>query len=197
MMAQDRYSSFGELYEVEKDGIDYRKQAVKRTSDCLIMAPHGGRIEPGTSELAKAVASEDHSLYLFEGIRKRPHSDLHVTSHKYDDYEAIEIVGEHSVVVAFHGRGDRNDPATIYVGGLDTTGRDAIIKELSSKGFETAVGFGELAGKHKNNICNRGSRSIGVQLEIPKTLREELLSKPDLLDKFSCAVRKAISGAEE
>ncbi len=196
-MAQDRYSSFEELYKGEKEGIDYRKQVVKRASDCLIMAPHGGKIEPGTSELAKAVASEDHSLYLFEGIRKRPHGDLHVTSHKYDDDEAIEIVGEHSIVVAFHGRGDRNDPATIHVGGLDTTCRDAIINELSSKSFEAAVGCGELAGKHKNNICNRGSRSIGVQLEIPKTLRDDLLSTPDLLDKFACAVRKAISGAEE
>ncbi|WP_090271116.1 poly-gamma-glutamate hydrolase family protein [Thalassovita taeanensis] len=192
MMAKDEYSSFVELYLVEKNGSDYLKQAVKRASDCLIMAPHGGKIEPGTSELAKAVASEDHSLYLFEGIRKRPHSDLHVTSHKYDDEEAIDIVSEHAVVVAFHGRRDRDDPATVHVGGLDAATRDAIINELALEGFNAAVGCGELAGEHKNNICNRGSRSSGVQLEIPKSLRNDLLSEPDLFNKFSRAVRKAI-----
>jgi len=31
-----------------------------------------------------------------------------------------------------------------------------------------------------------------VQLEIPKSLRNDLLSEPDLLNKFSRAVRKAI-----
>ncbi|WP_089269328.1 poly-gamma-glutamate hydrolase family protein [Puniceibacterium sediminis] len=192
-MPKDKYSSFKELYVVEKDGTDYQKRAVKRASDCLIMAPHGGRIEPGTSELSIAVASEDHSLYLFEGIRKRPHSDLHVTSHKYDDEKAIEIVREHAVVVAFHGRKDRDDPTTVHVGGLDADTRDAIIKELQLEGFHAAVGCDELAGEHKDNICNRGSRSLGVQLEIPKFLRDALLSKPDLLDQFSRAVRKAIA----
>ncbi|WP_108816901.1 poly-gamma-glutamate hydrolase family protein [Loktanella sp. Alg231-35] len=192
-MAKDRYSSFKELYDVEKDGTDYQKQAESRTSDCLIMAPHGGKIEPGTSELAKAVASEDHSLYLFEGIRKRPHSDLHVTSHKYDDEEAIKIVSEHAIVVAFHGRRDRDDPATVHVGGLDAATRDAIVNELSSDGFDAAVGCGELAGEHKNNICNRGRRSMGVQLEIPKSLRGDLLSEPNLLNQFSRAVRRVIA----
>lgn len=192
-MAKDKYSSFVELYLVEKNGSDYLKQAVKRASNCLIMAPHGGKIEPGTSELAKAVASEDHSLFLFEGIRKRPHNDLHVTSHKYDDEEAIEIVSEHAVVVAFHGRRDRDDPATVHVGGLDAATRDAIISELALEGFNAAVGCGELAGEHENNICNRGSRSSGVQLEVPKSLRNDLLSEPDLLNKFSRAVRKAIA----
>ena len=191
-MAKDQYSSFKELYVVERDGTDYQRQAVKRASDCLIMAPHGGRIEPGTSELAKAVANEDHSLYLFEGIRKRPHSDLHVTSHKYDDEEAVEIVSEHAVVVAFHGRKDGNDSSTVHVGGLDTATRDAIIHELGLEDFDAAVGSGELAGEHKNNICNRGNRSMGVQLEIPKSLRDDLISKPDRLAKFSRAVRKAI-----
>lgn len=192
-MAKDKYSSFVELYLVEKNGSDYLKQAVKRASNCLIMAPHGGKIEPGTSELAKAVASEDHSLFLFEGIRKRPHNDLHVTSHKYDDEEAIEIVSEHAVVVAFHGRRDRDDPATVHVGGLDAATRDAIISELALEGFNAAVGCGELAGEHEKNICNRGSRSSGVQLEVPKSLRNDLLSEPDLLNKFSRAVRKAIA----
>jgi phage replication-related protein YjqB (UPF0714/DUF867 family) len=196
MVAKDRYSSFKELYLAERKGTDYQKQVVKRASDCLIMAPHGGRIEPGTSELAKAVASKDHSLYLFEGIRNRPHTDLHVTSHKYDDEEAIEFASEHAVIVAFHGRRDRYDPTTVHVGGLDAATRDAIINELVLGGFDAAVGNGELAGKHENNICNRGGRSIGVQLEIPKSLRDDLLMKPDLLENFSRAIRKAISRAE-
>jgi len=192
-MAEDRYSSFKVLYASEKEGTDYRKEVVRRNSKCLIMAPHGGKIERGTSEVASRVAGDDHSLFLFEGLRKRPHRDLHVTSHKYDDEEAIELAREHALVVAFHGRKDRKDPVTVHVGGLDVEIRDAIITELKLSDFEAAVGTGEFAGQHESNICNRSNGSRGVQLEIPKSLRDKLRSKPDEVHKFASAVRKAIA----
>jgi phage replication-related protein YjqB (UPF0714/DUF867 family) len=196
-MSADRYSSFDQLFAHEKLGTDYQIVVENRGASCLIMAPHGGRIEPVTSDIARCIAEDDKSLYLFEGLRKRPHSDLHVTSHKYDEPQAIEIASKCEVVVAVHGRKDRDDPETVWVGGLDVETGSRVVKELNLAGFQSTIEAGELAAVHSKNICNRGRTSKGVQLEIPKSLRVELQSIPERLCVFSAAVRKALSTEQE
>jgi phage replication-related protein YjqB (UPF0714/DUF867 family) len=42
------------------------------------VAPHGGAIEPGTSEVAKQVADNDLSLFIFEGIKPKGNKRLHI-----------------------------------------------------------------------------------------------------------------------
>ena len=73
-MAGDKYGSFDELRRAERDGVDFRIRVMRREASVAIIAPHGGRIEPGTSELAEAIAGDDFSLYCFEGLGKRPHA---------------------------------------------------------------------------------------------------------------------------
>ena len=47
----DVYRNFTQLSESEREDIDFRIYAVKREgSSTVIVAPHGGAIEPGTSE---------------------------------------------------------------------------------------------------------------------------------------------------
>ena len=54
----------------KSEGIDFRISIVKRkASNIVIVAPHGGAIEPGTSEVATEVANNDLSLAIFEGIK--------------------------------------------------------------------------------------------------------------------------------
>jgi phage replication-related protein YjqB (UPF0714/DUF867 family) len=50
-----------------------------------VIAPHGGGIEPGTSELATAIAGDDFSLYLFEGLKSAGNGELHITSTNFDE----------------------------------------------------------------------------------------------------------------
>ena len=45
-----RYRSFEELKVHEVQGEDYEINHISRDSPFAIMAPHGGYIEPGTSE---------------------------------------------------------------------------------------------------------------------------------------------------
>lgn len=189
-MTADRYSSFKQLYEQETPGIDYHIAVQDRGTDVLIMAPHGGKIEPGTSEIASDIAGEDLSLYCFEGLRTRPHGDLHVTSHQYDESQAIDAVGKCEVVVAIHGRSDRDDPETVWLGGLDVMSLEKMEKQLRIAGFSAEIKSGVLAGAHPNNICNRGRTGSGVQLEIPKALRDELKARPARLRVFSEAIRR-------
>ena len=65
----DRFRSFEKLKFHFADNRDISIVATERQgTTCLIMAPHGGKIEKGTSELASAIAATDYSLYLFEGL---------------------------------------------------------------------------------------------------------------------------------
>ena len=41
-----------------------------KEANIVIIAPHGGGIEPGTSELAIAIAGEELSFAVFEGLIK-------------------------------------------------------------------------------------------------------------------------------
>ena len=54
-------------------------------SRVLIIAPHGGRIEVGTSELAALIAADEHNLFSFEGLKPRGHNrELHITSRCFE-----------------------------------------------------------------------------------------------------------------
>ncbi len=194
-MPKDKYSSFAELLANEKAGYYDEITSVSREDDTLIMAPHGRFIEPISSEIATCIARGDLSLYRFDGLRKRPHTDLHVTSHKYDEPHALEIVGRHAKVVAIHGRRDHDDPRTVWIGGCDQKTGDRIIEALDVAGFSAERRTGPLGGTDPKNICNRGRTAAGVQLEVPRSLRDPFGSDPDRLTAFADAVRAALAHA--
>jgi phage replication-related protein YjqB (UPF0714/DUF867 family) len=159
-----------------------------------MIAPHGGRIEPGTSEIAATIAGDTQSFYAFEALRP----GLHITSARFDEPQALALVGEAQKVVAIHGRADNGDPLTVGVGGLDMALRDEIVAALRAVGFAAAiVTQGRLAGRDLANICNRSATGAGVQLELPRTLRTQLTTEPIRLGAFCDAVRRAAVASEE
>lgn len=185
----DRYSSFAQLAAHERLGVDYRIHVDDRRSTVAVIAPHGGRIEPGSSEIATAIAGDDLSLYSFEGIRRgRAHGDLHITSTRFDEPHALELLAAMETAIAIHGRADSEDPA-VWVGGRDFRLRDAVISALNAAEFKTCRCEGRLAGADPANICNRTASGAGVQLELPRSLRDFLLAHNDQMQEFARAVR--------
>ena len=79
----DKYRSLEELMKVEKEGFDYRIRLCERNHEVTVVAPHGGRIEPGTSEVAESIAGSDWNKFLFEGIKPSKNRSLHVTSTRF------------------------------------------------------------------------------------------------------------------
>lgn len=190
----DEYTSFADLAAHKKQGDDYNFSVLDRASAVAIVAPHGGWIEYGTSQLATAVAGDDFSLYLFEGLKaKRPHRELHIGSEYFDEDRCVQLVTKAQIAIGMHGRADGDDPETIWLGGLGKELRDATALALENVGFKAITSGHRLAGEHKNNICNRGKGQAGVQIELPKTLRDTLVADAVRLALFSGAVRKAIS----
>lgn len=191
----DRYESFAALAAREIEGVHYRIRVETRPSPIAVVAPHGGWIEPGSSEAATAIAGETHSLYLFESLFRRAKGDgLHITSTRFDEPQALQLVKSAEIVIGVHGRKNGADEASIWVGGLHENLRDDICAALRTAGFRAkAVGEGHpLAGRDPANICNKGSRGAGVQLELPRALRISFAQDAPHRDAFAAAVRSAL-----
>ena len=187
MSQADRYRGFAELARETREGRDYRRVVEGRGGEIAIVAPHGGGIEPGTSEIARglagreiaralsgreiarAVAGQEFGLYCFEGLRPEGNDELHIASHRFDEPTAVRLVARARVVVAVHGCAGVHQ--AVYVGGLDRHLRERLIAVLRQAGFEAERATGDLAGCYASNICNRGRSGRGVQLEITGGLR--------------------------
>src|SRR5271156_3664471 len=114
----DRYRNFEDLAAHEEENLDFRIRSVDRYGASAVIAPHGGGIEPGTSELAEAIAGTGLSFYAFEGIKTNGNRVLHVTSSRFDEPKALALVAASPAVVALHGELDCPDQV-VFLGGLD------------------------------------------------------------------------------
>ena len=164
----DKYSNFQKLNLEERSGVDFRIDCRPRPRSVAIIAPHGGKIEPRTSEIAAAIADDIYNLYCFEGIKPRKNRELHITSCRFDEPQCVDLLSTCDRVVAVHGC--KGKEHVIYVGGLDRTLRDAIQNRLDAVDFKTDE-HPHFQGTHSKNICNRGRSGRGVQLEISLSLR--------------------------
>jgi phage replication-related protein YjqB (UPF0714/DUF867 family) len=185
------YGSFGELSVHETEGQDYVIRICLRNSPFLVMAPHGGKIEPGTAKIVEAIAGDDHSFYSFEGIKADGNNVLHVQSHLYDEPWAIEAVKRVEIVVTVHGHADREDPF-VMMGGLDTLLKSEIEHELRKAGYPIREATQGLKAIDPINICNRGRSGKGVQLEVSRKLRDSFRSDEGCLREFADVVRQGI-----
>jgi phage replication-related protein YjqB (UPF0714/DUF867 family) len=185
------YRSFKELADHELEGQGYQIKMNLRDSPVLVMAPHGGKIEPGTTEIAEAIAGQDHSFYSFEGLKTDGNGVLHIESHLFDEPHALKAVAKAKVVVTVHGQINRKD-VFVMVGGLNAPLCLEIKSQLEASGFQTRSPIEGLMGTDPKNICNKGSSQRGVQLEISRKVRDSLRTDKDQLQRFADAVRRAI-----
>ncbi len=171
--ATDTYLSFAELDVHETHGTDYRVRVVERAATAVaVIAPHGGGIEVGTSQLAARVARGRHSLFLFEGLKPPwQNRGLHITSHRFDHPQCVGLVSRRPVTLAVHGcRGE----SRIYRGGRDTELKALLAAKLRDAGLPATSDDHPYMGLNPLNICNRGSRGRGAQIELTRDFRDPL-----------------------
>ena len=185
----DQYASYAELAVCETEGVHYRIRMIERASPIVVVAPHGGRIEPGTSQIAALIAGEDFSLYCFEGLVSGRR--LHITSARFDEPRGLALVEASEIAIAIHGRADKGDHQTVWMGGLHHALRDEIGISLERSGFKTSLDH-HMQGKAPGNICNRGRIRAGVQLELPMSLRNSFFNDVLARQAFASAVRATI-----
>ncbi|MDG4830119.1 poly-gamma-glutamate hydrolase family protein [Solwaraspora sp. WMMD1047] len=204
-LAADLYDSNTDLYADPNltEGVDYarryRRHALLDNTDgqafpfprTAIIAPHGGGIEAGTSELCLAIAGYHpatlavtptggvvHDYWMFEGIRSGGNADLHVTATHCDDVPALSVAASALNVVALHGctpasAGLSSTAQAVAVGGRNAAFRAQLIAAFQAAGFTAldATTIPALAGTAVDNIANRALLGMGAQLEITTPLR--------------------------
>ena len=186
----DKYDSYQALVAGgELEGTDFDITVRERTgSALLVVAPHGGSIEIGTSEIATLVAGSDHSLFTFNGLKKEwgTNRDLHITSHNFDHPSCVTLAGRHAVVLAIHGC--KGESSQVYVGGLDQALTTLLTRSLLAAGLPASASGHKYPGRNPLNICNRGTSGRGAQLEFTLDLR-----RPAARALIVPAVRAALS----
>jgi phage replication-related protein YjqB (UPF0714/DUF867 family) len=169
--AMKTYKSFAELAVPEREGISYHRTVKTRRSGFAILAPHGGGIEPGTSEIAHAIAGSLFSYYTFDGLKREGNAILHIST-SFDEPKCLHLVHSSEIAIAIHG--SAGDQKVINVGGLHEELKMRIIHALVEAGFDAHRAEAEYAGHQAQNICNRGRVGRGVQLEISEGLRRSM-----------------------
>ncbi|MFG2196650.1 poly-gamma-glutamate hydrolase family protein [Streptomyces sp. NPDC048639] len=218
-VADDRYGSNTELYRklADREGSDWARRSRQPSGSVrtTLLAPHGGGIEAGTSELCLGIAGcrpelpsrplfsgAAYGYWMFEGLRSSGNSVLHVTSAHCDDPVALSLVRNGDFAVSLHGcRADQLtdapvDPAgsknrAVVVGGRDAQLRSAVKQAIrgSFTSAQITVLDGEdvpgLDGGDPANIVNRTATGRGVQLEMTAELRDAMFG-----DASSAAKRR-------
>jgi phage replication-related protein YjqB (UPF0714/DUF867 family)/GNAT superfamily N-acetyltransferase len=167
----DTYADFEALAAAEVEGRDYvvRIRAVGG-APFVIAAPHGGGIEPGTSEVADAIAGREYSFCAFEGIGSADNRRLHVTSTRFDEPRCLALAGAGGRVVTIHGMA--MEAPVVELGGLDHGLIGRLGRALVRRGFDARLAEARgIRGLDPGNLCNRGAGGAGVQLELSLGLR--------------------------
>ena len=210
-MPAPRYATNSELYAATDltEGIDWARRfrrherfddspaSTAEGTRTVILAPHGGGIERGTSELCLAVAGYHpanlpitppagvtYDYWMFEGIREGGNADLHVTSTGCDDLVAVLLCAGALGALSLHGFKPENlDPPrspneqVVFVGGCDDLLRDLLLEALHDVNLPVEAAVGELDGDSVCNIVNRTLRGKGAQLELSEPLRDTMFGK--------------------
>jgi phage replication-related protein YjqB (UPF0714/DUF867 family) len=159
---------------------------------CLIAAPHGGGIEPGTSEITRATAAlANRAFYVFEGTLESGNKKLHVDSTSFTEPHVTKLASQTDFLVTVHGQGNQ-DKSIIYVGGLYKSGKGIFIQRLSNdlaplgiKVVDAALsGEGEdIAGLNKSNLTNTGKGKKVFSLRF----------RSELVEYFSLTSRRTVA----
>ena len=166
-----------------------------------ILAPHGGRIEEGTDDQARAVydalaqKAKPVRAWIAQGFNPATgaHPCWHITSSEISERSFPKLRslfgftgsrGPFAHAVAFHGQNDSD--AIVVGGGLPRSTADTAVKTALASQIEEALGAvtsdppavevglrGPLAGAERRNIVNRVTvGGNGLQLEQPLAVRK-------------------------
>ncbi|HEY1758262.1 MAG TPA: poly-gamma-glutamate hydrolase family protein [Bryobacteraceae bacterium] len=151
---------------------------------CLLVSPHGGGIEPGSSEIMRAVAElGGWAFYDFAGYLRQGNKEaLHITSTRFDEPTLTGLLSRAAFAVAFHGASS-SEEAVAFVGGRWTLGRHALIEAINASWKEHGIRAEDatetpaaehLRGLERDNLTNRGRLQEGVQIEFSRGARDLL-----------------------
>jgi len=172
-----------------QEGQDYRLRLWDRGHPVLVLALHGGQIEPGTSPLAARLAGADWSLYDFQGIRPHGNGQLHRPSVELVDPRLVELAGRAWIALSLHGA--TGVAPLVGIGGRNRRLARRVQRQLAALGVVCVDLGAGLQGRARRNPVNWPLRR-GVQLELSAGLRRQL-ARPAAAVAFCVALRQGVA----
>ncbi|MER7518388.1 poly-gamma-glutamate hydrolase family protein [Streptomyces sp. NPDC126499] len=227
--AADTYKTNSDLYTktAAREGIDWMrrfrigapvamtdntKASSLAVTSTAVLAPHGGGIEAGTSELCMAIAGyrpfdadtdpsaaaltgeAQRDYWMFEALQNS--GTQHVTSTNCDDPAALAVCANNLYAVSLHGFAE-NLEKKVIIGGRDERLKRNLLAAFTDSGFTTSWNVtvviagpdDPLNGDAVTNIVNRTRTGAGAQLELSTALRAAMFG-----DFSGAADRRATAG---
>jgi phage replication-related protein YjqB (UPF0714/DUF867 family) len=184
----DKAESLGELIEYLSPEVQNRK--------LVVIAPHGGHIEPGTDDQAEYVWKrlsqlfpDEVTLWMCEGFSnphaKDAHERWHITATEISErsFPKLELIfgSKFEYSIAFHGwlqdsicvGGSKESADAGLIGEIKEAISDALIAKGSNIVVEDADCPGEFNGDDPCNIANRLGVK-GIQIEQSRNARDDI-----------------------
>lgn len=99
----DQYQTLEALIANEPRN-NWRVLVGDRGHHVTIVAPHGGGIEPHTSEIAAFLAGSDFNTFRFEARRPERNAPLHVASERYSHPDLDRLLAASAIAISIHGK---------------------------------------------------------------------------------------------
>ncbi|MHB0856458.1 MAG: poly-gamma-glutamate hydrolase family protein [Anaerolineae bacterium] len=154
---------------------DYRFTVVDRGADVTLAAIHGGGIEPLTSELALAIAGEDHNYYAFCGLRAQSNQLLRLPVARFREVRLDTLMARSRIGLSVLGVEGKDD--AVHLGGRNQRLKRLLAEALEGMGVAVLGPSGQSAAHHPDRFINK-PREGGVQMELTRALRAGLVDCP-------------------
>lgn len=200
---EDQYRSFAELAQDNVEGVDYSLEVKDRQSSILVMAFHGGYVEPGSAELGSEITKDKFNFYAFRALQPGKlhepsftYSTLHLTSTRYDEPGLLSMAAESHFCLSLHGFGGQE--ADFCMGGGNGEQRKVLNQRLSQHFPELqscelcCPPFNGTSKKNPTNQC----RNQGIQIEMSPRVRKRLLSDLQFRAEVANSLRGWLEDAE-
>jgi len=200
---EDKYNSIVELKGKEPDDNYSETEITDRNSWLIVVAPHGGQIEPHTDAIATKLAGDKFNLIVFRGLipdEEECYNTLHVDSRKFRTPALLKLQdqAESKLTLSVHGLKDRDEgpKEVVWIGGKKEVLRERLSSALVAAGFSAidAVkeGMSGPLGRQNDNFINL--KSEGIQLEISRSMRNMLAETPERLNSFGGVIIGVLEG---
>ena len=169
------YRDFSELVLHCVQGRDYRLVIRDVGADATVVAIHGGGIEPLTSEIATAIAAEEHNLYDLRGIRAEGNEALRVPAPRFDEMRLRFLLQRSRTALSVLGV--PGEEPTVHLGGRNRRLRAVLAERLADAGYMVRGPTGSGAAHDPRRFVNWPAAG-GVQMELSLGLRRAMTRAP-------------------
>lgn len=169
------FRDFSELVLKTNKDRDYHIHLRQGSSEIVVTAVHGGGVEPLTSEVAAAIAGDEHSLYDLQGIRPANNDELRIPVANYDEMRLRFLLERSQVCLSVEGV--EGSDLAVHLGGRNRRLRTLLAERLQEAGFKALPSF-ELRAAHNPMLFFNTPADGGVQIELSRALRENMVNCP-------------------